>query len=62
MSEAKRQATVRAFLALSRPWFARRRTQAGILLLLALTSVVVFGGAAAQEEAAGVLVTGDWLE
>jgi putative ATP-binding cassette transporter len=41
MSEPKRQTTVRAFLALSRPWFARRRTQAGILLLLALTGLQV---------------------
>lgn len=41
MSEAPRQGTLRAFLALSQPWLARPRTIGGLLLLLGLTGLQV---------------------
>lgn len=41
MSEAPRPGTLRAFLALSQPWFARPRTIGGLLLLLGLTGLQV---------------------
>jgi putative ATP-binding cassette transporter len=40
-STPRRKNIAWAFLALSRPWFARRRTQAGLLLLVALTGLQV---------------------
>ncbi|MFN6955071.1 MAG: SbmA/BacA-like family transporter, partial [Acetobacteraceae bacterium] len=43
MSDAPRPGTLRAFLALSQPWFARPRTIGGLMLLLGLTgSQVLF--------------------
>jgi len=41
MSDAARPGTLRAFLALSRPWLSRRRTIAGLFLLLGLTGLQV---------------------
>jgi putative ATP-binding cassette transporter len=41
MSDAPRPGALRAFLALSQPWFARPRTIGGVLLLLGLTGLQV---------------------